>query len=1007
MPTTEVPEGPWTKYQQADPAPAFDREAALAETDKALNLPDGFSAAQIQVESGGNPKARSSAGAMGLAQVMPGTLAVISKRLGRELDPDNEKDAVDIHREVMRENLAKFKDPAKALMAYNGGWNPDKWDNPETAAYVGKVKAAMKSGQNPIMSAAEKVANAVIPSAQAAEAGKPWERYASAAPATVAAETGPWTKYAATAEPDTPERSTIDSIGQGAGNLLAGAVRGAGSIGATLVAPYDIAKDALDGKGLSLESNRQRRADMDGALQTMGAEPESWMYRGGKLAGEIAGTAGAGGVMANGVRAVGATRAMTGLEPLTNAVAAGLETGGFRVGELAGTGLGTATRAATGAATGGASAALVNPEDAGLGAAIGGALPGAVQAAGVSQAAIVRGMRSILGAASPEVRQLATRAQELGIKIPADRLLDSKALNAMASSLKYIPLSGRTATEKAMNEQLNKALSRTFGQDSSNVAGALRLAQDKLGNKFETTLTANGVAFDNQLLDDLAAVYNKAETELGSEGLRPIDSKIKEIIAKGETGLIDGRAAYNIKRDLDRLGKANTPNAWHAVELKRVLMDALDRSLGPEKAAEFATVRRQYGNMLSLEKLAKNGVEGEISVARLANLPNINNPQLQEIADIAAQFVRPRESAHGSAQRIYGAVGAFGAPAMVGGAGAMAGVPGAIAAGGVIGAGRVANTVLNSQAMRRAILSPTAAAVEPATMGRLAQGIQRALPLTGAAMAAGATAQESVTPSPAPQALSFEDAQFADPSSPDAGPPVRIELNGMAQPDSVDPGALPAQEPLSQNGPVTPPPVNHVAAIGSAANIDEAIAAAGAAVSASQAAHQVTEAVPAPVPVQPVAPAPEPVPVSMALPPVDGVASKEPTSTWYGRRGDGYEAVGDAQMAMRSRQKAAPEMDWRVETMPSGRYRLAGYQSNQNGGTAGQGAATASFASFESTPKSDGTLAIKGDARAIIQTLLASGVPAASLMPVNGGVLVGRSQAGRVQEAIQRMNASD
>ena len=202
----------------------------------------------------------------------------------------------------------------------------------------------------------------------------------------------------------------------------------------------------------------------------------------------------------------------------------------------------------------------------------------------------------------------------------------------------------------------------------------------------------------------------------------------------------------------------------------------------------------------------------------------------------------------------------------------------------------------------------------------------------------------------------------------------------MAQPDNVEPAAITPQEPVSQNGAVTQPPVNHVAAIGSAANVDEAIAAAGAAVNASPVAHQVTEAMPQSIPAQPAAPEPAPVPVSMALPPVDGVASKEPTSTWYGRRGDGYEAVGDAQMAMRSRQKAAPEMDWRVETMPSGRYRLAGYQSNQNGSVVGQGAATASFASFESTPKSDGTLAIKGDARSIIQTLLASGVPAASLL---------------------------
>jgi hypothetical protein len=849
MPTPEVIEGPWTKYQQGATAPEFDRQAALAETDKALGLPAGFSAAQIQVESGGNPKARSSAGAMGLAQVMPETLAVVSKRLGRELDPDNEKDAVDIHREVMRENLTQFKDPAKALMAYNGGWNPDKWGNPETAAYVGKVQAAMKSGQNPVMAAAEKVANAVIPSAQAAETGKPWERYAS--PATPAAdETGPWTKYAASPEPDAPKRSTMDSVAQGAGNFLAGAVRGAGSIGATLIAPYDIAKDALDGKGLSLESNRQRRADMDGALQAMGAEPESWMYRGGKLAGEIAGTAGTGGVLANGVRAVGATRAMTGLEPLTNAVAAGLQTGGFRVGELAGTGLGTATRVATGAVTGGASAALVNPEDAGIGAAIGGAFPGAVQAAGVSQAAIVRSMRSILGAASPEVRTLALRAQELGIKIPADRLLDSKALNAMASSLNYIPLSGRTATEEAMNAQLNKALSRTFGQDSSNVTQALRRAQDQLGGKFETTLTANGVAFDRQLLDDLATVYNKAETELGSEALRPIDSKIKEITAKGESGLIDGRAAYAIKRDLDRLGRGSAPNAWHAVELKRVLMDALDRSLGPEKAAAFATVRQQYGNMLSLEKLAKNGVEGEISVARLANLPNINNAALQEIADIAAQFVRPREAMHGAAQRVIGASGAASA-AVFGGAGA---------AGAVMGAGRVANTMLNSQAMRKAILNPTVRAAEPATMGRLAQGMQRALPLTGGVLATQASAHPNTT-------------QSQD------EPPVRIELNGMAQPDRTEPATDPAQGPGAQDEPSIPD------AVQSAAEIDPAHA-------------------------------------------------------------------------------------------------------------------------FTSEPRPDGTLAINGNPQALHSALVAAGIPARSIVRNKAGVMVGRTQAARVQYAIERMHAA-
>ena len=172
------------------------------------------------------------------------------------------------------------------------------------------------------------------------------------------------------------------SLRQGLGNLAAGAVRGAGSIGSTIIAPYDMAKDALAGKGISLESNRQRRTDMDSALGSMGAETDSLMYKGGKLVGEVAGTAGAGGVLANGVRGLAGTNALRGLEPIINGVAKGLETGGFRVGELAGTGLGAVARVGTGAATGGLAAGLANPEDAGIGALIGGGLPGAVKVAG-------------------------------------------------------------------------------------------------------------------------------------------------------------------------------------------------------------------------------------------------------------------------------------------------------------------------------------------------------------------------------------------------------------------------------------------------------------------------------------------------------------------------------------------------------------------------------------------------------------------------------------------------
>jgi hypothetical protein len=53
----------------------------------------------------------------------------------------------------------------------------------------------------------------------------------------------------------------------------------------------------------------------------------------------------------------------------------------------------------------------------------------------------------------------------------------------------------------------------------------------------------------------------------------------------------------------------------------------------------------------------------------------------------------------------------------------------------------------------------------------------------------------------------------------------------------------------------------------------------------------------------------------------------EPSATWFGRRGDGYLTQGDAMMAIPSRQRIAPELNWQVEAMPTGKFRLAGYAS--------------------------------------------------------------------------------
>lgn len=124
--------------------PRLDKITSYAsETDRLLGLTPGTSLAQLTQESRLRDDATSPVGAEGVAQVMPTTKANLEKRLGRPLNSRNTDDALLIHREVMKENMQKFGNRDDALRGYNGGWDKNRWSNPETASYVDKINGRM------------------------------------------------------------------------------------------------------------------------------------------------------------------------------------------------------------------------------------------------------------------------------------------------------------------------------------------------------------------------------------------------------------------------------------------------------------------------------------------------------------------------------------------------------------------------------------------------------------------------------------------------------------------------------------------------------------------------------------------------------------------------------------------------------------------------------------------------------------------------------------------------
>jgi hypothetical protein len=188
-------------------------------------------------------------------------------------------------------------------------------------------------------------------------------------------------------------------------DIAGGILRGAGSIGATLLSPVDWAARKLnDGKPVNIGgydiAGQDRRAGMDAALQTAGVNTDSLGFGAGKIGAEVAGTLGVGGGLANvlGRAPVIASKAAPALEAIRTA---GMSTGLPAAATRAGAAGNLALRSAGGGVTGAASATLVNPDDAQTGGLIGAAAPGAFKVAGyvgskVGQA-IPAGVKAALG----------------------------------------------------------------------------------------------------------------------------------------------------------------------------------------------------------------------------------------------------------------------------------------------------------------------------------------------------------------------------------------------------------------------------------------------------------------------------------------------------------------------------------------------------------------------------------------------------------------------------------
>jgi Transglycosylase SLT domain len=137
-----------TSPPPATPAITHPYAPHVADAARRFGIPEAWIWAVMHVESAGNARAVSRAGAIGLMQIMPGTWAQLRSRHELDTDPFDVRDNIMAGAAYLREMYDRYGNASAMLAAYNAG--PGRYDDhlsrgrplpAETVAYLARLGA--------------------------------------------------------------------------------------------------------------------------------------------------------------------------------------------------------------------------------------------------------------------------------------------------------------------------------------------------------------------------------------------------------------------------------------------------------------------------------------------------------------------------------------------------------------------------------------------------------------------------------------------------------------------------------------------------------------------------------------------------------------------------------------------------------------------------------------------------------------------------------------------------
>jgi hypothetical protein len=297
-----------------------------------------------------------------------------------------------------------------------------------------------------------------------------------------------------------------------------------------------------------------------------------------------------------------------------------------------------------GGAAGAAARGFINPQTL-RGAAAGGAALGAIQPVGTDDSrianagigaltsgagqALIKGLgriaQPIKNALSPVDQKAVDTLKAAGVPLDAAQASGSQRAMQLKRFLADNPLTagGQAGQAEKTAAGFTQAALKEIGEDASVADEAvLGRATQRIGQVFDDVAARNPIKVDDSLLTGIAEISDQATKELEGAQAAVIVRQADEIVAKGASGVIDGKAYQNLKSTLDRIsGGANQQIGHLARQLRSQLDEALQRSASDADYMALKTARKQYGNLQSIINAVNP--DGNVSPAKLYNAMNV------------------------------------------------------------------------------------------------------------------------------------------------------------------------------------------------------------------------------------------------------------------------------------------------------------------------------------------------------------------------------------------------